>query len=73
MKSWELTAYLVPHLKAVLSAVERTHLDCYGIDRNFKEIEDALISFLAKLREAKEAHRSVHQLENRQGTNYVTD
>ena len=73
MKSWELTAYLVPHLKAVLSAVERTHLDRYGLDRNFKEIEEALISFLAKLREAKEAHGSVHQLENRQGNNYVTD
>ena len=32
MKSWELTLYLVPHLKAVLSAVERTQLTSYGIE-----------------------------------------
>lgn len=45
MKHWELTTICVPHLKAVLSAVERSQLDFYGIDRNFLEIEDALVTF----------------------------
>ena len=42
MKSWQLTLICVPHLKAVLSAVERTQLDFYGIDRNFEELEQEL-------------------------------
>ena len=58
MKSWELTLICVPHLKAVLSAVEQTQLLSYGIDHNFQEIEEGLTSFLAKLRDAKEAHQT---------------
>ena len=45
MKPWELTLVCVPRLKAVLGAVERTQLDCYGTDRNFLEFEDTLTSF----------------------------
>ena len=46
MKPWELRLICVPHLKAVLSAMERTQLDFYGIDRNFLQIEEALTTFL---------------------------
>ena len=46
MKPWELALICAPHLKAVLSAVERTQLDFYGIDRNFLQIEEALTTFL---------------------------
>ena len=50
MKPWELTTVCVPHLKAVLGAVERTQLDFYGIERNFIEIGEALTTFLEKLK-----------------------
>ena len=55
MKHWELTIVCVPHLKAVLSAVERSQLDFYGIDRNFLEIEGALTTFL-KIKQVKQQH-----------------
>ena len=48
MKPRELTPVCVPHLKAVLCAVERTQLDFYGIDRDFLEIEETLTTFLEK-------------------------
>ena len=51
MKLWELTLFCVPHLKAVLCAVERTQLDFYGIDRDFLEIEETLTTFLEKLKQ----------------------
>ena len=64
MKPWELTLFCVPHLKAVLGAVERTQLDFYGIDRNFLEIEDSLTAFLEKLKQTKEKHHEIlHQLQ----------
>lgn len=50
MKHWELTTICVPHLRAVLCAVERSQLDFYGIDRNFLEIEDVLTTFLEKIK-----------------------
>ena len=73
MKSWQLTLICVPHLKAVLSAVERTQLDFYGIDRNFEELEQELTEFLEKIQKAEAQHGSVYQLENNQGAHYVTD
>ena len=66
MKSWQLTVVCTPLLKAVLRAVERTLLDSYGIDRNFLEIEEALTTFLEELKQAKEQHGSLHQLESSQ-------
>lgn len=64
MKHWELTTICVPHLKAVLSAVERSQLDFYGIDRNFLEIEDTLVTFLEKIKQVKKQHHDVlHQLQ----------
>ena len=64
MKHWELTTICVPHLKAVLSAVERSQLDVYGIDRNFLEIEDALTTFLETIKQVKKQHHDVlHQLQ----------
>ena len=45
MKSWQLTLICVPHLKAVLSAVECTQQDFYSIDRNFEELEQELRVF----------------------------
>lgn len=51
MKPRELTPVCVPHLKADLCAVERTQLDFYGIDRDFLEIEEALTTFLEKLKQ----------------------
>lgn len=64
MKPWELTLFCVPHLKAVLGAVERTQLDFEGIDHNFLEIEDALATFLEKLKQTKEKDNEVlHQLQ----------
>lgn len=54
MKPWELTFVCVTHLKAVLSAVEGTRLDFYGTDGNFKEIKEALTTFLEKLKQVKE-------------------
>ena len=62
MKAWQLTVYLIPHFKAVVSAVERTQLTSYSIDRNFQEIEEVLTSFLAKLRDAREAHQTLPEL-----------
>ena len=73
MKSWELTSYLVPHLKAVLSAVERTQLTSYGIERNFEEIEETLKSFLRYIRLAKLQNECLHQLESSAGANYQPD
>ena len=73
MKSWELTLYLVPHLKAVLSAVERTQLTSYGIERNFQEIEETLTSFLRYIRLAKQQYECLHQLETNQGPNHNPD
>ena len=46
MKAWQLTIYAVPYLRKVLDAVSRTQLDSYGIERNFQEIAEALMSFL---------------------------
>lgn len=64
MKHWELTTICVPHLKAVLSAVERSQLDFYGIDRNFLETVDALVPFLEKIKQLKKQHHDVlHQLQ----------
>ena len=60
MKHWELTTACVPHLKAALSAVERSQLDFHGIDRNFLEIEEALTDFLEKIREVKKQHGGLH-------------
>ena len=75
MKSWQLTLVSVKSMKELLRAVERTQLEFYGIDSNFKEIEERLTKFLAKVRDAREAHEngSVHKLEYNQGANYVTD
>ena len=73
MKSWQLTLICVPHLKAVLRAVERTQLAFYGIDRNFEELEQELTEFLEKIQKAEAQHGSVYQLENNQGAHYVTD
>ena len=73
MKSWQLTLICVPHLKAVLSAVERRQLDFYGIDRNFEELEQELTEFLEAIPKAKAQHRSVYQLENNQTAHYGTD
>ena len=65
IKPWELTLVCVPHLKAVLSTEERTQLDFYGIDRNFLAIEDALTTFLEKLKKVKEQRDDVlHQLQD---------
>jgi len=56
----EVTTICVPRLKAVLSAVERSQLDVYSIDRNFLEIED----FLEKIKQVKKEHLDVlHQLQ----------
>ena len=57
MKGWQLTLICVPHMKALLRDVERTQLDFYAIDRNFKETEQELTDFLEKLQKAK--HGSV--------------
>ena len=73
MKGWQLTLICVPHMKALLRAVEQTQLDFYGIDHNFKEIEQELTNFLEKIQKAKAKHGSVYQLENNQGANFVTD
>ena len=73
MKSWQLTLICVPRLKAVLSAVERTQLDFYGIDRNFEELEQELTKFLEAIQKAKAQHGSVYQLENNQTAHYGTD
>ena len=73
MKSWELTSICVPHLKAVLSAVERTQLPSYGIERNFQEIEEALQAFLLYIRRAKQEYECLHQLESDQGANHNPD
>ena len=73
MKSWQLTLICVPRLKAVLSAVERTQLDFYGIDRNFEELEQELTEFLEAIQKAKAQRGSVYQLENNQTAHYGTD
>ena len=73
MKSWELILYLVPHLKAVSSAVERTQLTSYSIERNFQEIEEALTSFLRYIRLAKQQNECLHQLESSAGADYQPD
>ena len=73
MKSWQLTVVCTPLLKAVLRAVERTLLDSYGIDCNFLEIEEALTNFLEKLRQAKEEHGSLHELEPSERPYYHPD
>ena len=74
MKHWELTTICVPHLKAVLRAVERSQLDFYGIDRNFLEIEDALTTFLEKIKQDKKQHHDVlHQLQRRESDDQPSD
>ena len=60
MKSWELTVYLVPHLRTVVDAVGRTQLNSYGIERNLKEIEEAFTSLLDKLEQVKERHERLY-------------
>ena len=72
-KSWQLTLICVPHLKALLSAVERTQPDFYDIDRNFEELEQELTEFLKAIQKAKAQHGNVCQLENNQKPHYGID
>ena len=62
MKAWQLTIYAIPYLRKVLDAVSRTQLNSYGIERNFQEIEEALMSFLLYIRLAKQQNECLHQL-----------
>ena len=74
MKLWEVTLVCVPRLKAVLSAVERTQLDFYGIDRNFLEFEDILTSFLKKVQQAKKQYYGIlHQLQRCESADHQSD
>ena len=73
MKPRELTLACVPHLNAVLSAVERTQIDFYGIDRNFLEIEETLTTFLEKLKQVKEQHGGLHKCNGSERTDHQPD
>ena len=74
MKHWELTTACVPHLKAVLCAVERTQLDFYGVDRNFLEIEEVLTAFLETIKQVKKQHDDIlHQLQRCQSDHQQSD
>ena len=73
MKPWELTLVCVPHLKAVLNAVERTQLDFYGIDRNFLEIEETLTTFLEELKQVKEQRGGLHKCNGSERTDHKPD
>ena len=60
-------------MKAVLSAVERTLLDIYGIYRYFLEIEETLTTFLEKPKQVKEQHGGLHKCNGSERTDHKPD